>query len=112
MKSLMLVHWNLLCPRFARLLILATATLSLAATGCQQGGLGDRCNPDLVAGESECGSGLVCYQPQYCPENYCCPADGISSNPFCQTGCSGGQQAECLAGVDAGCASLPNGGGS
>ena len=108
----MIVHWNLLGPRFARLVVAATAAIALMATGCQQGGLGDRCNPDLAAGENECGSGLVCTQPMYCPENYCCPADGTSSNPYCQTGCNGGQKAECAAGVDAGCASLGAGGGS
>jgi hypothetical protein len=38
---------------------------------------------------------------EFCPENYCCPADsngdltGTSSNPNCQPGCNGGAQSIC-----------------
>jgi hypothetical protein len=60
------------------------------------GGEGDRCNPSLS--HNECGSGLTCTQPTDCPENYCCPTSGNSSNPFCQTGCAGGSYSIAVAG--------------
>ena len=78
------------------------AALALAA--CEQGREGDRCNPDLS--HDECNAGLSCQQPANCPENYCCPVDGESSNPFCQPGCNGGDIAICKA-TDA-CADAPS----
>lgn len=71
------------------------------AAGCNQGQEGDRCNPDLS--HDECGSGLSCQQPRDCPENYCCPTSGTTSNPYCQPGCNGGQASICAAGGDADC---------
>ncbi len=68
---------------------------------CEQGREGDRCNPNLS--HDECGSGLTCQQPENCPENYCCPTSGTSTNPLCQPGCNGGAEAICEAtGCDAG----------
>jgi hypothetical protein len=59
----------------------------MAATGCDQGKEGDRCNPDLS--HDECNSGLTCQQPATCAENYCCPTPASSSsNPYCNgAGC-------------------------
>jgi hypothetical protein len=67
------------------------------------GSEGDRCNPSLS--HDECGSGLVCTQPTDCPENYCCPTSGSSSNPYCQTGCAGGAFSAAVAGFYQTCAS-------
>jgi hypothetical protein len=75
--------------------------VALAASGCAEGGGGDegeRCNPALS--HNECNDGLVCSQPDLCPENYCCPAAGGSSHPNCQTGCNGGAAAICTADKD------------
>jgi hypothetical protein len=69
--------------------------------GCNAGNLGERCNPDLS--HDECGSGLSCQQPVNCPENYCCPTSGTTTNVFCQPGCNGGQASICAAGGDADC---------
>lgn len=85
---------------------LATVT---GATACNQGSEGDRCNPSLS--HDECNDGLVCSQPVDCPENYCCPANGESSNPNCQAGCSGGQASICASGGDADCDSGSSGTG-
>jgi hypothetical protein len=81
---------------------LAAALMSTAA-GCTLnewggGGEGDRCNPLLS--HDECGSGLQCTQPAFCPENYCCPANGTSSNPVCQPGCNGGAASICTVDMD------------
>ncbi|HWZ88206.1 MAG TPA: hypothetical protein VNW92_05130 [Polyangiaceae bacterium] len=71
--------------------------ITLAIPACQGGSEGDRCNPArAAAGEDECGSGLSCQQPTNCPENYCCPTNGTSSNIWCQTGCNGGDVSGCL----------------
>jgi hypothetical protein len=75
--------------------------VAFGAGGCNVGNEGERCNPDLS--HDECGAGLSCTQPQYCPENYCCPTSGTSNNPYCQTGCNGGQASICAAGGDADC---------
>jgi hypothetical protein len=83
--------------------LVVAAALFVAPNGCLQGGEGDRCNPDLAPGEDECGMGLSCQQPQYCPEAYCCPKAGESTSPFCQPGCAGGQASICDAGGDADC---------
>ncbi|HEY3818252.1 MAG TPA: hypothetical protein VGL81_13825 [Polyangiaceae bacterium] len=72
-------------------------------SGCNVGNEGERCNPNLS--HDECGTGLTCTQPKDCPENYCCPTAGTSSNAFCQPGCNGGQASICAAGGDADCPS-------
>ncbi len=98
-------------PRLPRLARIASAIAglgllgALAATACSQGSEGDRCNPNLAAGESECNGGLTCGSPPLCPEAYCCPtlADGglaPSRNPFCQPGCNGGAASICNSGQD------------
>ena len=80
--------------------LLGVGALVLAA--CSQGSEGDRCNPNLNAGNPECNGGLTCMQPPLCPEAYCCPTSGKSSNPNCQPGCNGGAASACNAGdVDA-----------
>jgi hypothetical protein len=109
MSSLALSNRKSRFIRLGSLAVLLASALVLASTqGCNQGREGDRCNPGLLAqSEDECGSGLVCTQPTDCPENYCCPPDGTSPNPFCQTGCNGGQAAICAAG---GMADCPDGG--
>jgi hypothetical protein len=98
-------------------LLAAAVLLGTVAHGCNQGREGDRCNPNLLpeAGftygenEDECGTGLSCQQPVDCPENYCCPTSGPSTNPFCQPGCNGGQASICAAGGDADCSQLEGG---
>jgi hypothetical protein len=84
-----------------------TAALALMEIGCEIGNEGERCNPDLS--HNECNSGLSCQQPANCPENYCCPKSGTSTNVFCQPGCNGGQASICAAGGDADCAELEAG---
>jgi hypothetical protein len=106
MKSLVRIHHQLL------LAFLAAGALIVAPNGCLQGREGDRCNPDLAAGEDECGAGLSCQQPRDCPESYCCPKDGTSTSPLCQPGCAGGQASICDAGGDADCNSASGGDGS
>jgi hypothetical protein len=65
------------------LVIIAVVALTLGS-GCNQGKEGDRCNPDLFPGESDCNGGLTCQQSPTCAENYCCPTPLTSSlNPFC-----------------------------
>jgi hypothetical protein len=88
---------------FAKCLSGLAASLVLAALACNQGSEGDRCNPISAAnGHDECGSGLQCTTPTDCPESYCCPTNGQSSNPFCQPGCNGGAASACNGGdVDA-----------
>jgi hypothetical protein len=76
---------------------------AIVATGCDTGNEGQRCNPSLS--HDECGGGLSCQQPTDCPENYCCPTSGTSTNPYCQPGCAGGQASICAAGGDADCPS-------
>jgi hypothetical protein len=75
--------------------VVACLALAVAQTGCEQGGEGDRCNPDLS--HDECGGGLSCQQPTGCPENYCCPTSRQSANPYCQQGCNGGAKSICKA---------------
>jgi hypothetical protein len=87
------------------LVVSLAVTAAIAAAGCTAeewggGGEGDRCNPDLS--HDECGSGLACTQPALCPENYCCPTSGQSSNGYCQTGCNGGALSICMATTAAG----------
>jgi hypothetical protein len=108
-------------PIFARLgsklsLLGVVIGLAIAGLGCNEGQEGDRCNPDLS--HNECNSGLACtgastdkaskapyvfedpstWTPNApCPENYCCPISGGSSNPYCQPGCNGGAAAICAA---------------
>jgi hypothetical protein len=112
MKSLAFTMRAPLLARVGAFLSFAALALALVliANGCNQGAEGDRCNPDLAMGESDCGNGLTCTQPPDCPENYCCPK-GPSANAFCQPGCAGGQASICDAGGDADCASLDGGDG-
>ncbi len=78
-------------------LLLLTGSIALGgAGGCDVGNEGERCNPSLS--HDECGAGLSCQQPVDCPENYCCPTSGQSSNPNCQPGCNGGLASMCDAG--------------
>jgi hypothetical protein len=66
------------------LLAAVVATILALGSGCNQGAEGDRCNPDLATGESDCNSGLTCQQSPTCAENYCCPTPLTSSlNGFC-----------------------------
>jgi hypothetical protein len=99
-----------LLARAGALSVLAAAALLLTVNACNQGAEGDRCNPDLAMGESDCGGSLTCKQPVNCPESYCCPTEGAITSAFCQPGCAGGQASICDAGGDADCASLGGGG--
>ena len=107
-------------PLYARLgalaAIVASGLYTLTTNGCNQGAEGDRCNPDLISmspaatyNADECGAGLSCQQPMFCPENYCCPTTGTITSLFCQPGCNGGAAAGCAAGVAAYCAFLDGG---
>src|SRR3984885_13383507 len=90
------------------LVALAGALVLAGGGGCNVGNEGERCNPDLS--HNECNAGLSCQQPRDCPESYCCPTSGTSSNAFCQTGCNGGQASICAAGGDADCPTEGGGG--
>jgi len=92
---------NAIRSRVGIVLLAIAGVVALGGTGCTIGQEGERCNPSL--GHDECGSGLACTIPTDCPEAYCCPTSGQSSNPFCQAGCSGGQASACAAGGDADC---------
>ncbi len=98
-----------LLSRIGIALVVGSSAIAILSAGCDQGSEGDRCNPDLS--HNECNDGLVCTQPVDCPENYCCPASGNSSNPNCQPGCNGGQASICAAGGDADCDSGSSGTG-
>jgi hypothetical protein len=87
--------------------LVGTALVTLACTyglfgvgGCNNGLEGLRCNPDLT--HDPCNSGLTCFQPLNCPENYCCPASGPPFPPgtseYCLTGCAGGDLSICTSG--------------
>jgi hypothetical protein len=69
----------------SRTFFVMVAAVALAlGDGCNQGKEGDRCNPDLAPGESDCNSGLTCQKSPTCAESYCCPTPLMSSlNPFC-----------------------------
>jgi hypothetical protein len=89
--------------RLGLVVLALAATIAITEAGCTLnewggGGEGDRCNPFLS--HDECGNGLQCTQPALCPENYCCPTNGASNNPFCQTGCNGGAASICAADMD------------
>jgi hypothetical protein len=99
---------NATYSRIGIALLVLTGVLALGASGCSTGAEGDRCNPDLS--HDECNGGLSCQQPVDCPENYCCPTSGTSTNPFCQKGCNGGQASICAAGGDADCWELDEAG--
>jgi hypothetical protein len=113
MKTFIFEKRNPMLARVGACLLALAGGLALGAGGCNEAGLGDRCNP--LRSSNECGSGLVCagnaigqsasYVIPYCPENYCCPlnADGTLNltnpgNPYCQPGCNGGAAALCAAG--------------
>ncbi len=90
-----------LFSRIGILLLVGSASLVTLSAGCDGGSEGDRCNPSLS--HDDCNDGLVCTQPVDCPENYCCPSSGNSTNPNCQAGCNGGQASICYGGGDADC---------
>jgi hypothetical protein len=95
MESFILTHRSFFARSVAALLALG-AGLVVAGSGCNVSlNEGDRCNAALS--HNECSDGLSCTQPAYCPETYCCPVNGTSSNPFCQAGCNGGAAAICTA---------------
>ena len=98
---------NTTYSRIASTLAILTLVV-VGGMGCNVGREGDRCDPDLS--HDECNSGLSCQQPPNCPENYCCPTSGTSSNPFCQPGCNGGQLSICTSGGDADCWEVEDGG--
>jgi hypothetical protein len=110
MKPLVLMNRKALYARLGALCVIVASGLGMLTTnGCNQGAEGDRCNPNLTStspaptyNEDECGSGLTCQQPMFCPEYYCCPS-GSSANPNCQPGCNGGAASGCAAGVGADC---------
>jgi hypothetical protein len=86
------------------LTLVALATLGIPA--CQQGGQGDRCNPDRTQtnaatspnggayDDDECNSGLSCQVPPTCVIAVCCP----NSPPYTDPNCA------CLANPVGGCA--------
>jgi hypothetical protein len=100
-------NWTGRISRIGWALALAFGLFAVTGTGCNESQEGDRCNPDLS--HDECNAGLSCQQPVDCPENYCCPISGTSSNPNCQPGCNGGQASICAAGGDADCDSGTSG---
>ncbi len=110
MKSLVRMNKTSPLARIGSMALIVAGALLLAPNGCLQGREGDRCNPSLAPGEDECGGGLSCQQPADCPESYCCPVMGSSTNPFCQPGCAGGQASLCDAGGSADCPSPDDGG--
>ena len=81
-----------------RVSITAAMLLAAFAGGCDSSQEGDRCNPSLS--NDECNSGLVCGIPTGCDpsqpgaspyangEAYCCPANGVSTNPNCDGSCN------------------------
>src|SRR5580693_2431035 len=73
---------------------LVTLVVTFGVGGCNNGIEGERCNPDLT--HNPCNSGLTCTQPLNCPESYCCSPN--STDPYCQTGCAGGDQSVCASG--------------
>lgn len=81
--------------------IAALAFVAGITVACSVGREGERCNP--ARSSDECAAGLACTQPPDCPETYCCPTHGPSSDPNCQPGCNGGQASACAAGGDADC---------
>jgi hypothetical protein len=78
-----------------RVVFAAFVATALVTPACDVGKEGERCNPLLT--NDECGSGLSCQEPTDCPESYCCPTMGTSTNPYCQHGCAGGLAAICAA---------------
>jgi hypothetical protein len=91
---------NAMHSRIGSALVVLAAALALGGGGgCNTGQEGERCNPNLT--HDECGAGLACSVVPDCPETYCCPTSGNSSNVYCQSGCNGGLAAMCAAGADA-----------
>ncbi len=95
-----------LYSRIGTALVALLGVGALVMAACSQGSEGDRCNPNLNAGNPECNAGLTCVQPPLCPEAYCCPTlpDGglaPSASAWCQTGCNGGAASICNSGADA-----------
>jgi hypothetical protein len=96
---------SIMLARLCGCLAPALGALALGM-GCSKPSEGDRCNP--LRSSDECGSGLVCsgfplglaaaHPIEFCPDNYCCPANVTPSNsPYCQPGCNGGAAAICAA---------------
>jgi hypothetical protein len=57
----------------SRTFFVMVAAVALAlGDGCNQGKEGDRCNPDLAPGESDCNSGLTCQKSPTCAETGFC----------------------------------------
>ena len=92
--------------RLAGCLAALVGGLALTWTGCSGVGEGDRCNP--LSSSDECGGGLFCsgsplglaaaHPIDFCPDNYCCPANVTpSDSPNCQPGCNGGAADICAA---------------
>jgi hypothetical protein len=95
---------NAIVSRVGIALLVALGGVALGGGGgCNIGQEGERCNPSLT--HDECGAGLACTNPTNCPEYYCCPTSGKSSNPYCQDGCNGGNVSICASGGDADCPS-------
>jgi hypothetical protein len=82
-------------------LVIAAGLALGGGGGCQIGQEGERCNPNQS--HDECGAGLACQNPPNCPEYYCCPTPDPtkSTNPYCQSGCNGGDVSICASGGDA-----------
>src|SRR5580692_4946032 len=78
----------------ARLIASVSIAVLFLVIACDEGGEGDRCNPDLS--HNDCNSGLICTIPSTCVEAYCCPADpSTSSNPYCNgMGCPAAPMAD------------------
>jgi hypothetical protein len=91
-------------PRLASCLAVVLGAVALTGMGCSGIGEGDRCN--ALRSSDECASGLVCsgypvglatdHPIDFCPNNYCCPANVTpSDSPYCQPGCNGGAASIC-----------------
>ncbi len=103
MKSSKVAKYQTFLSHIGQVVVALGAVLTIAATGCDQGGEGARCVASLS--HSDCNDGLTCTQPPSCPETYCCPATVTgTTNAYCQPGCAGGDQA-----IAAACAVNPAG---
>jgi hypothetical protein len=85
------------------LVALVVALLARLESACTMGGNeGDRCNALVL--RDECNSGLHCKAAD-CSASYCCPINGPSGDPNCNTaGCpatDGGDEGGADGGIDA-----------
>lgn len=55
----------------------------VALLGACTPGEGERCNP--LQFSNDCNSGFQCVYPTNCGVAYCCPTNGSSTNPNCQS---------------------------